>query len=202
MSDYADVEFSEREIAREIMRRDEARPDRLDHFKTIPAEPRGIDADWPGPFPRQSFAPGEREAFEQIRADLDAPMQVVGVRPSYPQQHLDTQAYEGLLLKAIAHATPGSKLQDTPQVESLARIGYLTSYHHREKIVAEAMASPALAGRLAPIKKIDRTGRKITEFVGSKRAWMAPYTSPAQVNEDGSILSVDGQPRRFLPTVV
>jgi hypothetical protein len=189
-------DLSDLEIAREVARREQINPA---DFHVVPAEPRGLAADFPGPFPRQSFAPGERAEFERVRAELDTPLQIAGVHPSMPQEHQTATAYEGLLVKELAAHTENYRLQKNPTVEKLARQGYFTD-KYKEGIVAEVMAEPYIKGELRPVRKIDRSGRKITEFIGSKRAWMAPYRAPALVNEDGSILSVDGQPRRFLPT--
>lgn len=197
-------EMNDLEIARQVARQ----PINPADFKAIPPERHGLDADWPGPNPRRSFAPGERQAFEAVRDRLDTVLQITGVRPSFPQEHLTPTAYEGLLLTAVAHATPGSGLRADSGVEGLARTGYLAR-HHGARIVSEAMESPRRQGRLAPVKKIDGSGRQITEYVGSARAWMQPFLAPAQVNE-GGILCVpnadgsvdDASVRRFLPTVV
>jgi len=129
---------------------------------------RGIDADWSGPFPRQEFAPGERQEFENIRAALDTPLQVASLEPFQPQVHQQPLDYQIGLLNAVAKKVRFPMLSEQTPAEEVQRFG--------PKIVGAVLAQPAREGRLAEIKKVDRTGREYSEFVGAKSAWMNPFS--------------------------
>jgi hypothetical protein len=152
--------------------------------------PRGVDADYSGPYPRYEFAPGEKEAFQAVRDRLDRALQATGVVPSTPQEGSTPKTYEASLLKALAKHTSGraSRMQFSPQETP---DGVITTLN-RLDVVADALTEPARQGRLAHIKTTDQSGRTIHEYVGSKSEWMNQLKAPVLI----SPIFIDQVPQR------
>lgn len=147
---------------------------------------QGVDRDWPGPSPKESFAVGEREAFNHIRAELDRPLQIAGVAPSQPQQGFTPKTYEHALLRELAgHTQQFSKLKDptSPVFKSPALLD-----KHKGEILAEVMSEPHRQNRLVEVKTTDATGRAIVETVGPKSLWMSRYKAPPLISADGAVI--------------
>ena len=160
-------------------------------FETVKHVPKGIDADVPGPWPRQSpMPPSERAQFEQARQKLDRALQVCRVCPSMPQEGQTPAMYEASLLKELARHAGGriARTDFSPQYSPENVIASCETYD----VVGKALAEPARLGKLAEIVTTDATGREIREFVGAKSTWMNPLKSPLQY----SPLYIDDQPQR------
>jgi len=137
--------------------------------------PKGLDLDWPGPQPKSEsdFQPGERAVYEEIRAGLDAALQVCGVVPSMPQMGHTPASYERQLVDALSLHTP-RRTQASPQMppDEMAK--------HRARVVAEALREPARKGELREVVTVDRSGREIHEFYGVK-SWMNRFRGIPQI---------------------
>jgi hypothetical protein len=152
--------------------------------------PRGVDADYPGPYPRYEFLPGEKAEFQAVRDRLDRALQATGVVPSTPQEGSTPKTYEASLLKALAKHTSGraSRMQFSPQETP---DGVITTLN-RLDVVADALTEPARQGRLAHIKTTDQSGRVVHEYVGSKAQWMSPFKGVVQTGP----ICIDQVPQR------
>jgi hypothetical protein len=130
---------------------------------------RGIDADFPFVNPKTSYKPGEKEQFEAIRSDLDVPLQIIRAEPYQPQEGQTPLTYQITLLNELAKANPGR----SPMLRADFDARDVQGAFH--EVVDPVLDMPRRQGRLAEIKKIDRTGRKYSEFIGSKAAWMSRF---------------------------
>ncbi|MGP8439948.1 hypothetical protein ACT2FY_32275 [Paraburkholderia fungorum] len=150
----------------------------------VPPVKTGIDADWLGPMPRESFSVGEKEQFQGVRDRLDRVLQVTRVVPSYPQQHHTPQSYEeGLLAEVAKHSEKFTTFdrQHGPLLRKYA-----------PQIIQDAMNEPHRLGILREIKMVDRSGREISEFVGDKSGWLGQFKGPMLTGP----ICIDGQPQR------
>ncbi|WP_250450682.1 hypothetical protein [Caballeronia sp. ATUFL_M2_KS44] len=140
--------------------------------------------DAPGMRPAD-LAYAERQPFERIRARLDDALQVTGERPFCPQVGQSPEAYRRQLLQVLAPHTETYKRLNTGTIT----VDSADRFEHR--IVSEAMTEPIRNNTLAAITKKDRTGRQITEYVGSIDSWMGMFkATPAE-----SAIFVNGKPK-------
>lgn len=153
-------------------------------LEVVPPVPQGLDKDWPGPAPKETFKLGEREAFQAARDRLDRVLQVTRIVPSYPQQYHTPATYEEGLLAEVAKHSERFTTFDRQHGKLLTK--------YAKSIVEDAMSEPRRQGRLAEIKTVDRSGRTVTEFVGAK-TWLDQFRAPVTV----SAIYLDGQPQRL-----
>ncbi|MGQ7938874.1 hypothetical protein [Paraburkholderia sp. D1E] len=156
-------------------------------FKVMPVVLKGIAADSPGPSPRESYGPGERQRFEAIRGHVDRALQATGENVYQPQiGHKSPEAYTKAVLGVLAKHTEQHKRLATWSIPDRSLAEYT------QKIVGDALDSPRREGRLAEIVIVDRSGREVREFVGSKKSWMQHFEGPTML---GTIY-INGQPQR------
>lgn len=153
-------------------------------LEIVPPKPQGVDRDFPGPCVKTDYAPGEKAAFDEVRARLDRPLQVCQIAPLQPQERHDPASYEADLLAVVAQHTERFTTFDASHGPLLRK--------YANQIVADAMHEPARKGELREVVIVDRAGREIREFVGAKKSWLSQFEGPVMT---GSIC-IDGQPQR------
>jgi hypothetical protein len=167
-------------------------------YKEFTPVRQGVDRDWPGPQPRQSYAVGEKEAFNRVRSELDRALQISGVAPSQPQEgHRDPRDYERSLLRELAFHTKQYSALKNPTSPVFKAPGLLDRY--KGEILAEVMTEPHRQNRLAEIKSVDRTGRTIHEYVGPKRLWMSDFRAVPMVSADGAVIHGGDSANSMMP---
>lgn len=144
----------------------------------------GIDRDWLGPAPKATFKPGEKEAFQAVRDRLDRVLQVTRTVPSFPQHSHTPESYEQDLLAVVA--------QHSEKFSTFDRQHGLLLRKYAPQIIQDAMREPHRKGELREVVTVDRSGREIREYVGSKSGWLGAFKGPVQV----SAIHIDGQPQR------
>ncbi|CAE6944127.1 hypothetical protein R75471_05524 [Paraburkholderia domus] len=153
-------------------------------LEIVPPKPQGVDRDFPGPCVKTDYAPGEKAAFQAVRQRLDRPLQVCGIAPLQPQERHDPASYEADLLAVVAQHTERFTTFDASHGPLLRK--------YANQIVADAMHEPARKGELREVRTTDRSGREITEYVGSKKSWMQHFEGPTMLGT----FYVNGQPQR------
>jgi hypothetical protein len=148
-----------------------------DNAKALREAERDIARETPKDFANHA----ERMKFEAIRAHADPVFQATRTAMPFPSDSENTEAYR---LRLACCLLPVAKVREG----DLARAD---SNEARANVVFAKAWEAARRGPLTPIKSIDRTGREITEFVGAKSQWMAPYQKPPML---GRIL-INDQPQ-------
>lgn len=155
-------------------------------FERLPVVLKGVDADFPGANTRTTYAPGEKEAFDRVRAEFDRVLQVTNVAVTQPQTfHQTPKQYEAALLAAICPHTAEWRAFDHEHGPLLSK--------YKAKIVEDAMGEPARQGRLAEVKIVDERGLPRSEFIGPMKSWTKAYEAAPAI----SSIFVNGQAQRW-----
>jgi hypothetical protein len=135
--------------------------------------------------------PAEEAEFRRIQAQFDRARQAHRLEPIRP---LNESAAE-FLRRNINSMAPYTVDKETraPLDSSVLRGGPAWLALHAAKVVDSAMEAAHRAPDLRPIVGRDNTGREITEFIGSKSAWMNEFKAPVLAG----IVTINGVPGTF-----
>jgi hypothetical protein len=142
-------------------------------------------------------APDMRPRLDVLQARADQTFQAAQVVMPPPEADDTLDRYRVRLANALQSSLPKQHRLEIPawmvkEPQALERL--------ENNVVDAAMKVAHESPELRPVRFVDESGRKVTEFFGRKDSWMRNFKALPLTNEDGSILSVDGDPRYFAPT--
>lgn len=122
----------------------------------------------------------DRAALAEIQSRADTVASAFGKRASQPMAGETAVAYRRRLAAQYKSHSPSWKDVDLAAIDGTV-LKIAEDVIYADALTAASHPADLPAGQLREIVKQDRTGRKISEFVGNKSAWMDQFKATPQL---------------------